>query len=72
MFVNVICKDMVPKEVKFKDKKLPMFLDKKEWENNEYGWYYDIEQRTVKIKYNNIEGDYILHVDCDFKDLIAM
>nr|WP_307875737.1 DUF5110 domain-containing protein [Clostridium felsineum] len=26
----------------------------------------------IKIKYNNIEGDYIVHVDCDFKDLIAM
>ncbi|PJI09191.1 MULTISPECIES: TIM-barrel domain-containing protein [Clostridium] len=72
MLVDVICKDMAPKQVKLKDKVLPMFLDEKEWESSEFGWHYDIEQKTVRVKYNNVDGDYILHVDCDMKDLIAM
>lgn len=72
MVVNVVCKDMAPKQVKLKDEKLPMFLDEKEWEVSKSGWHYDIEQKTAKIKYNNIDGDYTLFVDCDFKDLISM
>ncbi|MFL0252014.1 TIM-barrel domain-containing protein [Clostridium neuense] len=72
MVVNVVCKDMAPKQVKLADKKLPMFLDEKEWEASKFGWHYDIEQKTAKIKYNNIDGNYTLFVDCDFKDLISM
>lgn len=49
-----------------------MFLDKKEWEASEEGWYYDMEQKTAKIKYKNIEENYVLYIDSDVKDLISI
>jgi alpha-glucosidase len=72
MVVNLICKDIAPIQVRLKERKLSMFLDKKEWEASEDGWYYDMEQKTAKIKYNNINESYTLYVDSDVKDLISI
>ena len=72
MFVDLICKEIAPIQVRLNDRKLSMFLDKKEWEASEDGWYYDMEQKTAKIKYNNINENYTLHVDSDVKDLISI
>lgn len=49
-----------------------MFLDIKEWELSEEGWYFDIEQKTTKIKYKNINENYDLNVNFSVKDLISI
>ncbi|MFT8348356.1 TIM-barrel domain-containing protein [Clostridium saccharoperbutylacetonicum] len=72
MLVNAFCKDIAPMQVRLENKKLKMFLDKKEWEASEEGWYYDMEQKTAKIKYKNIEENYVLYIDSDVKDLISI
>lgn len=72
MVVNLICKDIAPMQVRLQDKKLYMFLDKKEWEASGDGWYFDMEQKTAKIKYNNINENYTLFIDSDVKDLISI
>ncbi|UOF90600.1 DUF4968 domain-containing protein [Fodinisporobacter ferrooxydans] len=72
MDIDLICKDVAPVQVNLSDRKLPMFLDKKEWEVSEEGWHYDIEQKTAKIKYININGSYDIHISFDVKDLISI
>lgn len=70
--VDVICQNIAPKQIRLQDKKLPMFLHRKEWEANKFGWYYDIEQKTAKVKYDNLNENYTLYVDFNVKDLISI
>lgn len=70
--IHLICKDVAPVQVRLQDRRLPMFLDKKQWEASEEGWYYDIEHKTAKIKYTNIQDDYELRINFDVKDLISI
>ena len=70
--IDLICKDIAPVQVNLRDKKLAMFLDIKEWELSEEGWYFDIEQKTTKIKYKNINENYDLNVNFSVKDLISI
>lgn len=70
--IDLICKDIAPVQVNLRDKKLTMFLDIKEWELSEEGWYFDIEQKTTKIKYQNITENYDLNVNFSVKDLISI
>ena len=72
MIVELICQDIAPIQVRLQDKKLPMFLDKRKWEENRAGWYYDMEQKTANIKYDYLCEDYTIHVDFDVKDLISV
>lgn len=70
--IDLICKDIAPVQVSISCKKMPMFLDKKAWEVSEEGWYFDIEQKTAKIKYANIKESYEINVNFDVKDLISI
>jgi alpha-glucosidase len=70
--VDMICKDTAPVQVKLQDRPLSMFLDRKQWEASEEGWYFDVEQKTAKIKYNYIKENYTLNVNFDVKDLISI
>jgi Alpha-glucosidases, family 31 of glycosyl hydrolases len=72
MIVNAFCKDIAPMQVRLENRKLKMFLGKKEWEASAEGWYYDMEQKTAKIKYQNINESYTLYIDSDVKDLISI
>ena len=72
MIVNAFCKDIAPMQVRLENRRLKMFLGKKEWEASAEGWYYDMEQKTAKIKYENIEESYTLYIDSDVKDLISI
>ena len=72
MVVDVVCREVAPMQIRLLDKKLPMFLDKGEWEASEAGWYYDIEQKTAKVKYDNLKESYTLFIDFEVKDLISM
>lgn len=70
--IDLICKDIAPVQVNLRDKKLTMFLDIKEWELSEEGWYFNIEQKITKIKYKNINENYYLNVNFSVKDLISI
>lgn len=70
--IDLLCRDVAPVQICLKDIKLPMLLDKKQWELSEEGWYFDTEQRIAKIKYPNIGENYDLHVNFSVKDLISI
>jgi alpha-glucosidase len=70
--LNLICRELAPINVALGNEKVKFYLDKKQWESSEEGWYYDNEEKTAKIKYNNQEGDYTLSVNFDVKDLISI
>ncbi|GCL73340.1 alpha-glucosidase [Paenibacillus naphthalenovorans] len=70
--VDVICKEVAPVQVKLADTKLPMFLEPAEWEASAAGWYYDMEQKTARIKHEYVKDDYDLIINFDVKDLISI
>lgn len=70
--IDLLCRDVAPVQICLKDIKLPILLDKKQWELSEEGWYFDTEQRIAKIKYPNIGENYDLHVNFSVKDLISI
>lgn len=70
--LNVICTDLAPVNIALGKNYLKLFLDKKQWEDSKEGWYYDNEEKTVKIKYENPQGDYIVSVNFSVKDLISI
>jgi alpha-glucosidase len=70
--LNIICRELAPINVSLGDKTIKFHLDKKQWESSEEGWYYDNEEKTAKIKYENPVGDYTVSVNFDVKDLISI
>lgn len=70
--IDLICRDVAPVQVSLKDKKLPMYLGLREWEESEEGWYFNIEQKTTKVKYTNIHENYEINVNFSVKDLISI
>lgn len=70
--LDLICQDIAPIQIRLQDRKLQMFLNKREWQASNVGWYYDMEQKTAKIKYFNISENHTIHVDFDIKDLISV
>jgi alpha-glucosidase len=72
MVIDLMARTVAPVRVTLQDRKLPMFLDPAEWEAKEEGWYYDLELKAAKIKYNQVEADYELVVNFDVKDLISI
>ena len=72
MQLDLICHDIAPIQIRLQDRKLSMFLNQREWQSSTTGWYYNMEQKTAKIKYNNIHENYTIHVNFDVKDLISV
>ncbi|UJF33786.1 glycoside hydrolase family 31 protein [Paenibacillus hexagrammi] len=72
LVVDLICKKIAPVQVTLQGRKLPMFLDRAEWESNGEGWYYDLEQKTTKIKLANSDADMDIAVNFDVRDLISI
>ena len=70
--IDLICREIAPVNVSLSGRQIPMFLDKKQWEASQEGWYFDIEQKTAKIRYANINESYDLKVNFDVKDLISI
>ncbi len=70
--LNIICRDVAPVTITLGSKKLDFYLDEKNWKNAEDGWYYDNEEHTAKIRYNNPQGNYTVSVGFDVKDLISI
>ncbi|MNI48100.1 hypothetical protein D3C73_1026490 [compost metagenome] len=72
LVIDLICKNIAPVQVTLEGRKLPMFLDRAEWESKDEGWYYDLELKTTKIKMVNSEADTDIAVNFDVKDLISI
>ncbi|MEC0209017.1 glycoside hydrolase family 31 protein [Paenibacillus ehimensis] len=70
--IDLVCNQIAPVRVMLQGRKLPMFLDPAEWKAKEEGWYYDLELKTAKIKYDNSQADYEIAVNFDIKDLISI
>lgn len=70
--LDLICKDTAPVKVTLKNHDMKFYLDEKQWQLSEEGWYFDNEQKTAKIKYNNLEEDYEVVVNFQVKDLISI
>lgn len=70
--LDLICHDIAPIQIRLQDRKLSMFLNQREWQASTAGWYYDMEQKTAKIKYSNINETYTIHADFAVKDLISV
>jgi len=70
--LDLICHDIAPIQIRLQGRKLPMFLNQREWQASIAGWYYDMEQKTAKIKYDNINETYTIHADFAVKDLISV
>lgn len=70
--IDLIGRQVAPVRVMLQGRKLPMYLNKDEWETRDEGWYYDLELHSAKIKYCNRQEDYQLVVNFDVKDLISI
>ena len=70
--LNVICRELAPVRIDMESNNMKFYLDQKIWENSEDGWYYDNEEKTAKIKYNNPRGNYVVNISFDVKDLISI
>ncbi|MNH25448.1 hypothetical protein D3C79_854430 [compost metagenome] len=72
LVIDLLCPDIAPIDVYLQGTKLPMFLDVREWENVQQGWYYDIESRAAKLKYEPPHHDYEVDVYFTIRDLISI
>ncbi|MFC5450699.1 glycoside hydrolase family 31 protein [Paenibacillus aestuarii] len=72
MVVDVVCKTIAPVQIQLDGRKLPMFLSQQEWGNAEAGWYYDMESKTARMKYEPLASDYEVIVQFEVKDLISI
>lgn len=70
--LDLSCRDRAPIYVRIDDRRLPMYLDPKQWNSSNEGWYYDNENKTARIKYKNMKCNYSLKVNFDVKDLISI
>ena len=61
-----------PLFVSVEDRKLEHYLYKKEFENASEGWFYDMEQRLVEVKYNNPKKAYQTVISFEQFDMIGM
>ncbi len=51
---------------------LPHFLNKRQFDEADRGWYYNMSKRAVLIKYKNPRCDYKLKVSFEARDLLGM
>lgn len=70
--IDIICQTVAPVLIKMQDRVIPMYLDPEEWTSSGEGWYYDMEQKTARIKHADIREDYHLTVNFEVKDLISI
>lgn len=61
-----------PLMVAVNQNRLPLFLNIRDYEQAEEGFYFNMELRQAYVKYKNPGGDYPVLVDYAMKDLIGM
>ncbi|MBU3075207.1 glycoside hydrolase family 31 protein [Clostridium estertheticum] len=70
--LSVICRELAPVNIAVDNKNIIFYLDRGNFESSQEGWYFDNEQKTVKIKYNNHLGNYKVSISYAVKDLISI
>ena len=70
--LSVICRELAPVNIVVDNKNIIFYLDRGNFESSQEGWYFDNEQKTVKIKYNNHLGNYKVSISYAVKDLISI
>lgn len=71
--LNVVSKEIGAYWVTINQRKLKQYLERSDWENAEIGWYYDLSDKIVLIKFNN-KHEELTDVIVSFEsfDLIGM
>lgn len=72
MHLDVIHIKNAPFKVTVNQEEVPLYLYKKDFDNQENGWWYDHSLKSVQVKYPNINEDYSVEIDFSEKDLIGM
>ncbi|MFC0213697.1 TIM-barrel domain-containing protein [Paenibacillus chartarius] len=70
--VELMCSRIAPIQIELQGGKLPLYLDRRDWEASEAGWYYDMERKAALIKYVRPLQEYSVAVDFGVKDLISI
>ena len=70
--LELINKEKSPFYINIGDKQIKHFLNKRLFDETKEGWYYDNSSRSVRIKYENIPGDYEILVSFEQFDLVGM
>lgn len=70
--IQFICKDVSPVTITLGNHIIQRYLDEDQWKQSQYGWYFNIEQKTAQIKYNNPHCDHTIKIDFSVKDLISI
>ena len=70
--VEMIRKDRAPLQVCLGENALPHFLNRRQFEEKGFGWYYSMTERAVLIRYPNPKKDCSLQVSFERRDLIGM
>lgn len=72
MHLDVIHRQKAPFFVRVAGKEIPQYLYKKDFEQCEIGWYYDMSLKSVQIKYPQIRSDYEVEISFEQFDMIGM
>lgn len=70
--LQLICRENSPVKVELNGLLIARFLDERQWESSEQGWYYNIEQKVAHIRYRKPTENYAVRVDFTVKDLISI
>lgn len=70
--LNVLCYEKSPNTVYFDGQLVDMYLDFEKFSNSRTGWYFDMEKRTVLIKYNDLGKDNNIRLYFTVKNLMAV
>lgn len=62
MYIDMIHRERAPYRVCVDGEETPCYLVKRKFKEAKYGWFYDMELRSVQIKYPNPKKDYCVEV----------
>ena len=70
--LDVLYPKNAPYQVLLNGRILEHFINRKKWEAQEEGWHYDMDSRSVLIKYKETEEDHEVKLLCSPRDIIGM
>lgn len=70
--IDLINKEKSPYYVEIDNRRIKHFINKKDYEMVNEGWYYNHTTKSVNIKYENIDEDYEIMVSFEEFDLVGM
>lgn len=72
MKIEHCCHEKAPYYVKVDGKQIPHMLCKKEFDDAQRGWFYNMDKKMVEVKYPNVAGDYEVVISFEQFDMIGM